>query len=111
MFVPMPVLIVIGVAVLLLVGWALRASRGRDPLMGGQAPVMGGQAPARRAPVAATAVPGPVSGAAAAVLPPEVEEIVRALLTDGRKIEAIKLVREATHIGLKEAKDLVESME
>jgi len=104
MFVPMPVLIAIGVAVLLLVGWALRASRGRDPLMGGQAP-------GRRAPVAATAVPGPESAAAAAVLPPEVEEIVRALLTDGRKIEAIKLVREATHIGLKEAKDLVESME
>jgi len=104
MFIPMPVLIVIGLAVLLLVGWALRASHGSDPLMGGQAP-------ARRAPVAATAVPGALSGAPAAVLPPEVEEIVRALLTDGRKIEAIKLVREATHIGLKEAKDLVESME
>lgn len=100
MFIPMPVLIAIGVALLLLAGWALRASRRRDPLMGGQAP-------ARRAPLTASEV----SGVPAASLPPEIEELVRALLTAGRKIEAIKLVREATHIGLKEAKDLVESME
>ena len=101
MFIPVPVLIAIGVALLLLVGWALRSSRGRDPLMGG------GRAPAYRAPVAASTV----SGEPAASLPPEVEELVRALLTAGRKIEAIKLVREASHLGLKEAKDLVESME
>ena len=96
MFVPMPVLIAIGIAMLLLVGWALRASRRRDPLMGGR------QAPARAASLA---------GAAAVILPPEVEERVRGLLTAGRKLEAIKLTREATHCGLKEAKDLVESME
>jgi len=101
MFIPMPVLIAIGAAMLLLVGWALRRSRGRDPLMGG------GQAPARRAPPAAREV----SGVAAAALPPEIEEQVRGLLTAGRKIEAIKLVREAIHCGLKEAKDLVESIE
>ena len=101
MFIPMPVLITIGVALLLLVGWALRASRGRDPLMGGR------QAPARPASLAA----GNVSGPPAAILPPEIEEQVRALATAGRKIEAIKLAREATHLGLKEAKDLVESME
>ena len=96
MFIPMPVLIAIGVAMLVLVGWARRASRRRDPLMGGR------QAPARAASLA---------GAPAAILAPEIEEQVRALVTAGRKLEAIKLTREATHCGLKEAKDLVESME
>jgi len=33
------------------------------------------------------------------------------LLNSGNKIEAIKLVREATSLGLKEARDLVESWE
>jgi len=101
MFISMPVLIAIGVAVLLLVGWALRTSRGRDPLMGA------GQAPARPVPLAGSAV----SGAAAPALPPGIEDQIRTLIAAGRKIEAIKLAREATHSGLKEAKDLVESME
>lgn len=35
----------------------------------------------------------------------------RELLKQGRKIEAIKVVREETGLGLKEAKDLVESWE
>jgi ribosomal protein L7/L12 len=48
---------------------------------------------------------------AAAILPLEIEERVRQLLTAGRKIEAIKLARDATYMGVKEAKDLVESME
>ncbi len=34
---------------------------------------------------------------------------VRAAFMNGRKIEAIKLVRERTGLGLKEAKDIVES--
>jgi ribosomal protein L7/L12 len=38
-------------------------------------------------------------------------ESARAALRDGRKIEAIKIVRETTGLGLKEAKDLVESWE
>jgi ribosomal protein L7/L12 len=100
MFIPMPALIAIAVAMLLLVGLALRASRARDPLMGGQAP-------ASRAPLAGSTV----SGAAATALPPGIEEQIRALIAAGRKIEAIKLAREATHSGLSEAKDLVESME
>jgi len=97
MFIPMPVLIVIGIALLLLVGWALRASRGRDPLMGG----------GQRTRLAASRV----AGSPAPVLPPEIVEQVRGQIAAGRKIEAIKLAREATHCGLKEAKDLVESME
>jgi ribosomal protein L7/L12 len=42
---------------------------------------------------------------------PEWEAGVRALLRQGNKIEAIKACREATGLGLKEAKDYVESME
>lgn len=36
---------------------------------------------------------------------------VRQLLSEGKKIDAIKVLREATGLGLKEAKDLVEMME
>ena len=39
------------------------------------------------------------------------EAALRALLAGGRKIEAIKRAREATGLGLKEAKDLVEQLE
>jgi ribosomal protein L7/L12 len=44
------------------------------------------------------------SGELAALASPE----VRAALGGGRKIEAIKLVRERTGLGLREAKELVE---
>ena len=101
MFIPIPVLIATGVAFLVLLLFALRSSRGRDPLMGG------GQAPRDRpAPIAQK-----VAMAAPVALPPEVEAQVRALLAAGRKIEAIKLARDVTHLGLKETKDLVESLE
>ncbi len=46
---------------------------------------------------------GPLSGPLA--------ERVRSLLDQGRKIEAIKIYREATGAGLKEAKDAVEALE
>jgi ribosomal protein L7/L12 len=45
------------------------------------------------------------------IAPGNAEEAVRALLDGGNKIEAIKLVREQTGLGLKEAKDLVDAME
>lgn len=48
----------------------------------------------------------PVAG-----LPPQVETEVRALIAEQRMIEAIKRVREETGLGLKEAKDLVESID
>lgn len=102
MFVPIPALIAIGIVFLLLIVLALRSSRGRDPLMGG------GQPPAYRAP----STPRNVSMVAPSLpLPPEVEEQVRALMAAGRKIDAIKLARDVTHLGLKETKDLVESLE
>jgi ribosomal protein L7/L12 len=40
-----------------------------------------------------------------------VEAQARALLAAGLKINAIKVVRDATHMGLRESKDLVESWE
>ena len=102
MFVPVPVLVAIGVAFLVLLALALRSARGRDPLMGGA------RAPAYRDPSVAPRTP---AEATTISLPPEVEAQVRALLSAGRKIDAIKLARDATHLGLKETKDLVESLE
>ena len=102
MFVPVPVLIAIGVAFLILLALALRSARGRDPLMGGA------RAPAYRA---SSVAPRSPAEAPVTSLPPEVEEKVRALLSAGRKIDAIKLARDVTHLGLKETKDLVESLE
>lgn len=98
MFVPLPVLIAAGVLILVLIAMIARAGRKRDPLMGGAPPVYRG----------AKSVLGP---APVATLSPEVEREVRALLVAGRKIQAIKLARDATHLGLKETKDLVEALE
>jgi large subunit ribosomal protein L7/L12 len=92
MFVPIPILIVAGLLILVLIAMIARAGRRRDPLMGGAPP---------RVPV-----PVPV-----ATLSPEVERQVRAQLAAGRKIQAIKIARDATHLGLKETKDLVEALE
>jgi large subunit ribosomal protein L7/L12 len=93
MFVPLPILIATGVIFLLLIARLVRSGR-RDPLMGGQPPVYRG------------AKPVPV-----ATLSAETEAQVRALLAAGRKIDAIKLARDATHLGLRETKELVESLE
>jgi Ribosomal protein L7/L12 C-terminal domain len=41
----------------------------------------------------------------------ELKEQVRSLLLQGNKIEAIKIYREATGLGLKESKDAVELIE
>jgi hypothetical protein len=43
-------------------------------------------------------------------VPPEVEAAARKLLEKDQKIHAIKLVREASGMGLKEAKDWVEAL-
>lgn len=59
----------------------------------------------------------PRCGRCEAQLPPpapprtaDLEEQLCALLRDGRKIEAIKVYREAAGVGLKEAKDAVEGL-
>ncbi len=43
-------------------------------------------------------------------LPPELKEKIRSQLRNGKKIEAIKELRQATNKGLKESKDIVESI-
>ena len=60
------------------------------------------------APVAVAA--GPVGGAAAAAAPAEEKTEFDVILTSvgDKKINVIKVVREVTSLGLKEAKDLVE---
>lgn len=98
MFIPLPVLIAVALVVALSFIWLLRRRAGQDRLMGVQPPRSGRALGAVRA------------GAATVPLPPEVEAQVRALLAANRKIEAIKVAREATGLGLKETKDLVEAL-
>jgi len=60
---------------------------------------------------AAMAMPVAAAGAAAAAAPAEEEktEFTVVLASAGDKIKTIKVVREVTSLGLKEAKDLVEA--
>jgi large subunit ribosomal protein L7/L12 len=101
MFVSVPVLIAVGVVFLLMAVRIMRLSRKRDPLLGGSRPAFR-SAPASHRRDSAVA---PV-----AILSPEIEGQVRELLAAGRKIDAIKLAREVTNLGLKDAKDLVEAL-
>ena len=105
MHVPIPVLAAIGVAFLALVLAVLfRRPRGRD-LMGPPRGSLQSGAPSR--------VPTPPRAARAPFpsgLPPALELEVQALLEQGKKIEAIRRVREETHVGLGEAKTMVERL-
>jgi large subunit ribosomal protein L7/L12 len=60
------------------------------------------------APMAAAAAPGAGGGAAAAVVEEQTEFDVVLLGAGEKKIQVIKVVRELTGLGLKEAKDLVD---
>jgi large subunit ribosomal protein L7/L12 len=64
------------------------------------------------APVAVAAVAGPGAAAAAEAAPAEEKTEFDAVLTGfgDKKIQVIKVVRELTGLGLKEAKDLVEGV-
>lgn len=100
MFVPLSVLAGIGIAFLALLLLAFRRRSGERDLM---APPSGGtSARSPRAVQPASAAIGDLAG--------EVDGEIRALIAAGRKIEAIKLVRASTGLGLAEAKDLVERM-
>lgn len=96
MQVPVPVLVAIAAAFLVLLLLALRRRSGARDLI---APPPGYVPPAR---------PWPAGAAPIGDLPPDLAAEVRALLAQGDKIEAIKLVRAATDLGLAEAKQLVE---
>ncbi len=65
----------------------------------------------KAAPVAVAAAPGAAGGAAAAAAPAEekTEFTVHLKESGANKINVIKVVREITGLGLKEAKDLVEA--
>jgi hypothetical protein len=43
-------------------------------------------------------------------LPEELNQRVRSLIAEKKQIEAIKLVRQQTNLGLKEAKDIVDNL-
>ncbi|WP_340023766.1 ribosomal protein L7/L12 [Paenibacillus sp. FSL K6-1096] len=44
-------------------------------------------------------------------MPPDLERRIRLLLAEGKKIQAIKVMREARNLTLKEAKDFIDSLE
>jgi large subunit ribosomal protein L7/L12 len=60
------------------------------------------------APMAAAAMPGAAGGGAAAVTEEKTEFDVMLMAAGDKKIQVIKVVRELTGLGLKEAKDLVD---
>ena len=98
MFISMPVLAGIAIAAILV--FVLLAKRGsvrarRDELMG-----IDNDHFSRGAP----------SAPQLAALTPEIEGEIRALIAARKKIEAIKLARETTGMGLKEAKEYVERL-
>lgn len=101
MFVPVPIVIVIGLILLAMIAWIVRSSGRRDPLLGGSSPTL-----------RPTSVPGPRDPliTTSATLPPEIDLQVRALIEEGRTIEAIKLVRNTTRLGLRESKELVDAL-
>jgi len=98
----------IGLAALAALGLALRRRRdaGRDLLAPPPFPP-----PAPPPPLMAPPRPWPAGAAPIGDVPPELERELRELLAAGRKLEAIKLVRAATGLGLAEAKARVERME
>ena len=63
----------------------------------------------KAAPVAMAAAPGAGGAAAAAPVEEQTEFTVELKEAGAKKIEVIKVVREITGLGLKEAKDLVEA--
>jgi large subunit ribosomal protein L7/L12 len=105
MYLPMPVLAALGIVFLVLVLLAFRRRSGERDLIA--PPRSGPPAPLARA-LPARAWPAGV--APIGDVPAELETELRELVAAGRKIEAIKLVRASTGLGLAEAKDLVERM-
>jgi large subunit ribosomal protein L7/L12 len=107
MYIPIPVLAAIGVAFLVLVLIALRRRvHGRDDLMGPRRSSLQSSARSAAAAGPASAAPAPFPSG----LPPALELEARALLEQGKKLEAIKRVREETGVGLTEAKTMVERL-
>ncbi len=100
----MPILIALAIVFLLLALAAFRRQTPRDPLMGAR----GAEQPRMPLAPAAPIPPTPPSTSAVAE---DLRARVMPLLARGQKINAIKLVRDETGMGLKQAKDYVESLE
>ena len=97
----LPVLITIGVVLAALILLGLRRGGPRDLVRPPRGLGRGTPRPA----------PPPVGGGEwPAALPADVEAEVRLLLGQDRKLEAVKLVRAVTGLGLGEAKEFVERM-
>jgi ribosomal protein L7/L12 len=95
MYIPLPLLIVAGLVFLVLLVLAMRPRGRSDDLMA---------APRSRVQRMAVQVGQKLE------LPTETRVEVERLLANGQVINAIKLVREATGSGLKDAKDAVDEM-
>ena len=105
MYLPVPVLAALGIAFLVLALLALRRRGGERDLIAPPRPGPVPPPPRAEPPRSWPAGAAPIGDLAA-----ELDGEVRALLAAGRKIEAIKVVRAATGMGLAEAKELVERM-
>ena len=99
MFVPLPLLILAGLVFLVLLVMAMRPRGRADDLIAAPRSRQRPQAPR-------SAVRNGQKLEVSAEIRAEVEH----LLADGEVINAIKLVRETTGSGLKEAKDMVDEM-
>ena len=99
MFVPLPLLIAAGLVFLVLLVMAMRPRGRSDDLIAVPRSRQRSQAPRAVA-----------RNGQQLELPAETRVEVERLLADGHVIDAIKLVREATGSGLKEAKDAVDEM-
>lgn len=55
--------------------------------------------------------PAPLAARMLDGVPPDQRQAIAAALTSGNKIQAIKLLREATGLGLRESKDTIEAIE
>lgn len=95
MFVPLPLLILAGLVFLVLLGMALRPRGRSDDLI---------------APPRSRVQPVAVRAGQKLELSSETRVEVERLLANDQVINAIKLVREATGSGLKDAKDVVDEM-
>jgi len=99
MFVPLPLLILAGLVFLVLLVMAIRPRGRSDDLIAVPRPRQRSQAP-RAA----------VQYGQKLEVPAETRMEIERLLAHGQVISAIKLVRETTGSGLKEAKDAVDEM-
>lgn len=104
MYIPLPLLIIGGVIMLALLLWALKRGGGGNELSARQA----GNRP--REHFRAPAVPVTLERVSKEDIPDDLRAELLRLLQRRSKIPAIKLVRDHTGLGLKEAKDYIDAL-